>query len=120
MAMAAVVTIPANDMEAMEQISSTALATMRDSGRFSETGMAGIESHADWPLLQRIPMLLSAGIPLPGFRVRDLVGLKPGLTVSSTWSCTDDVPLKVGAVQLSWSEFEVVEQRMAIRLTRLA
>jgi hypothetical protein len=46
--------------------------------------------------------------------------LKPGLTVSSTWSCTDDVPLKVGAVQLSWSEFEVVEQRMAIRLTRLA
>jgi hypothetical protein len=30
------------------------------------------------------------------------------------------VPLTVGGVQLAWSEFEVVEQRMAIRLTRLA
>ena len=43
-----------------------------------------------------------------------------GQMLSSAWLSTDDVPLKIGAVQLSWSEFEVVEQRMAVRLTRLA
>ena len=82
--------------------------------------MATIEEHPDWPLLSRIPMRLIAGIPLPNFRVKDLVGLKSGQLLSSTWLSTDDVPLKIGSVQFSWSEFEVVEQRMAIRLTRLA
>jgi flagellar motor switch protein FliN/FliY len=83
-------------------------------------GMAEIERHAEWPLLQRLPMRLTAAVPLPGFRVRDLLGLKAGSIVESAWHSADDVPLKVGAVQLSWSEFEVVEQRMAIRITRLA
>ncbi len=83
-------------------------------------GMAGVEQHPEWLLLSRLPLRLTAAIPLPGFRVKDLVGLKPGQIVASTWTSSDDVPLKIGAVQLSWSEFEVVEQRMAVRLTRLA
>ena len=83
-------------------------------------GMDRIEEHADWPVLSRIPMRLRATIPLPRFRVRDLLLLKPGQTIESTWLSTDDVPLRVGTVQMSWSEFEVVEQRMAVRLTRLA
>ena len=82
--------------------------------------MATIEQHPDWHLLQRLPMRLTVGIPLPHFRVRDLLVLRPGQVLSSTWVSTEDVPLKIGAVQLSWTEFEVVEQRMAIRLTRLA
>jgi hypothetical protein len=32
---------------------------------------------------------------------------------------TEDVPLMVGQVQLGWSEFEVVDQRLGLRLTRL-
>ena len=118
--MAAVATMPVKDTRAAEPVASTGLTTMREPIRPGAAGMATIEEHPDWPLLQRIPMRLSAAIPLPGFRVRDLVGLKPGLTVASAWLCSDDVPLKIGSVQLSWSEFEVVEQRMAIRLTRLA
>ena len=86
----------------------------------SPAGMDGIEQHADWPLLQRLPMRLAAGVPVPGFRVKDLLALKAGVVIETAWSSGDDVPLKVGAVHLSWSEFEVVEQRMAIRLTRLA
>jgi flagellar motor switch protein FliN/FliY len=84
------------------------------------TGMAGIEHHADWPMLSRLPMLLCAGIPLHKFRVKDLLAIKPGQMIQSDWASTQDVPLKVGGVQLSWIEFEVVEQKMAARLTRLA
>ncbi len=83
-------------------------------------GMAAIEKHPEWTLLSRIPMRLTASVPLPHFRVSDLLNLRPGSMVMSAWPSGDDVELKIGAVQLSWSEFEVVEQRMAIRLTRLA
>jgi len=31
----------------------------------------------------------------------------------------DDVPLSSGNVQLAWSEFEVVDTQLAVRLTRL-
>ena len=82
--------------------------------------MARIEEHPEWALLSRIPMLLTAGVSLPRFRVRDLLALRAGQTIESVSSVTDDVPLKIGAVQLGWIEFEVVEKRMAVRLTRLA
>jgi flagellar motor switch protein FliM len=82
--------------------------------------MATIERHPEWTLLSRIPMRLTASVPMPKFRVSDLLNLRPGSLVLSNWPSGDDVELKIGAVQLSWSEFEVVEQRIAIRLTRLA
>jgi hypothetical protein len=84
------------------------------------TSMEAVEAHAKWPLLARIPMRMSAGIPLTGFKVRDLLALKPGQLITSNWESTADVPLHAGEVQVSWSEFEVVEQRMAVRVTRLA
>lgn len=93
--------------------------TSQAAGAQARIGMDRVEEHGDWPLLSRIPMQLTCSIPLK-FRVYDLLGLRPGQTILSEWTSTDDVPLKIGAVQLSWSEFEVVEQRMAVRLTRLA
>ena len=121
MAHANITTMPHKDARASEAVPSPGLATiMREPLPASVSLMATIEEHPEWPLLSRIPMRLIAGIPLPNFRVKDLVGLKAGQLVSSNWSSTDDVPLKIGSVQLSWSEFEVVEQQMAIRLTRLA
>ena len=82
-------------------------------------GMQRIEEHADWPLLSRIPMRLTAAVPVLRFKVRDLLALKAGVVVATAWSSMEDVPLRMGQVQLSWSEFEVVEGRMAVRLTRL-
>jgi len=119
--MAAIATMPVKEMRVSEPALSAGLATItRESLSGSVSGMATIEEHPDWMLLSRIPMLLTAGIPLPRFRVKDLLGLRAGQILRSNWLSTDDVPLKIGSVQLSWSEFEVVEQRMAIRLTRLA
>ena len=97
-----------------------AVARLEGGLQMQQSAMERIEQHADWPLLQRLPMRLSAGIPLTHFKVKDLLALAPGQIVASGWMVTEDVPLKLGALQLSWSEFEVVEQRMAVRLTRLA
>lgn len=83
-------------------------------------GIAKVEEHRDWEVLSRVPMLLTAGVAVPKFRVRDLLALKPGQMVESVAAISEEVPVKIGAVQLGWIEFEVVEQRMAVRLTRLA
>ena len=71
------------------------------------------------PRVMRLPVELEVAIPLRGFRVRNLLTLDPGGVVESQWTHGDDVPLGAGDVQLAWSEFEVVDTRIAVRLTRL-
>jgi flagellar motor switch/type III secretory pathway protein FliN len=68
----------------------------------------------------RLPVELDVSIPLRDFRVRDLLSLEPGRLIKSEWSSGVDLPLAAGAVQLAWSEFEVIETELVVRLTRLA
>ena len=68
----------------------------------------------------RLPVQLNVGIPIREFRVRDLVMLAPGALIESQWAPGEDVPVASGDTQLAWSEFEVVETQLAVRLTRLA
>ena len=67
----------------------------------------------------RLPVELEVAIPLRKFRVRNLLGLQTGVLVESQWVHGDDVPLGLSNVQLAWSEFDVVETQLAVRLTRL-
>jgi flagellar motor switch/type III secretory pathway protein FliN len=53
------------------------------------------------------------------FRVRNLLALKPGRVIESQWANGEDVPVASGAVQLAWSEFEVIDSQLAVRVTRL-
>jgi hypothetical protein len=78
-----------------------------------------IEHHPEWPLLSRIPLLLTAGIKLPHFKVKDLLALRLESVVETPCGSTADVPLICGDVQMGWAEFEVMEQRLAVRITRL-
>jgi len=80
--------------------------------------MMRIEEHPYWETLSQLRVTLRAGVGLR-FRVRDLLALKEGHVFESLSPATDDVPVKVGQAQLGWSEFEVLQQRMALRLTRL-
>jgi flagellar motor switch protein FliM len=63
---------------------------------------------------------LGVSIPVREFRVRQLLALAPGQVIETRWNHGDDLPLAAGEVQLAWSEFEVVETRLAARVTRLA
>jgi flagellar motor switch protein FliN/FliY len=87
-----------------------------------DTGMAysSMESNPAWPMIERLPVSLGVRVPLRGFTVRKLLGLRCGETVTSAWATTEDVPLQTGTLNVYWGEFEVVDQRIAIRLTRLA
>ncbi len=81
--------------------------------------MMRIEEHPSWETLAQLRVTIRAGSALNRFRVRDLLALKVGQVFESHSPATEDVPVKVGQVQLGWSEFEVLEQKMALRLTRL-
>ena len=83
-------------------------------------GMAQIEQHEHWPVLAQIELRMVALAQVPRFTVRDLLALRPGSVLETEASCAQDVPVRVGGVAFAWSEFEVVEQRLAVRLTRLA
>ena len=80
--------------------------------------MLRIEEHPRWETLSQLSVTMRAGVGLR-FKVRDLLALKEGKVFESLSPATDDVPVRVGRMQLGWSEFEVVDQRIALRLTRL-
>jgi len=73
-----------------------------------------------WLRLEPLPCLLAIEISMPGFTVGDLVQLERGRIIASRWTVGQDVPLRVNGVLIAWSEFEVVENRLAVRLTELA
>ena len=70
--------------------------------------------------VSRLPVELDVSVPVRNFRVRNLLALEPSHLVESGWGHGEDVPLAAGRVQLAWSEFEVVDTQLAVRVTRLA
>lgn len=68
----------------------------------------------------RLPVGLEVTVPVREFRVRNLLALVPGEVIETQWGHGDDLPLSSGDLQLAWSEFEVVDNRLAVRVTRLA
>jgi Type III flagellar switch regulator (C-ring) FliN C-term len=81
---------------------------------------AGATSMFLNPLIARLPIGLDSALPIPGFKVRNLIALTTGTVVETAWGHGDDLPLSAGGVQLAWCEFEVMDSRLAVRITRLA
>ena len=67
-----------------------------------------------------LPVELDVAVPVRDFRVRNLLALEPGQLIETEWAHGEDMPLAAGEVQLAWCEFEVVDSRLAVRITRLA
>jgi flagellar motor switch/type III secretory pathway protein FliN len=70
--------------------------------------------------LALLPVELDVAVPVREFRVRNLLALDGGQVIETQWGHGEDVPLASGEVQLAWSEFEVVESQLGVRVTRLA
>ena len=81
--------------------------------------MLRIEEHREWETLSEMKMTMRAEVLLHRFRVKDVLSLAVGQIFETLSPDTEDVPIRVGNVQLGWGEFEVVDQRMALRVTRL-
>jgi len=70
-------------------------------------------------LAAKLSLQLDLRVPLPSFRVQNLLALEKGQVIESAWPHTEDLPLWSGGVHLVWTEFEVVDQKLAVRITRL-
>jgi flagellar motor switch/type III secretory pathway protein FliN len=103
------------------QTSDLARATERNQAlvRQESPGEEAVESP--FPLLVLgLPVEVDVSVPVRQFRVRHLLALAPGQVIESRWNHGIDLPLAAGDVQLAWTEFEVVDTRLAVRVTRVA
>ncbi len=70
--------------------------------------------------LGRLPMQLDVMVKIHSFRVQDLLSLEKGTVVETEHEHSQDVPVRCGGAPLVWAEFEVLDQQLAVRITRLA
>ena len=67
-----------------------------------------------------LPCTLALDLPVLKFTVGDLLGLTNGSIVETTYHQSSDLPLRVNGQLVGWTEFEVVGERLAVRLTDLS
>jgi len=70
--------------------------------------------------VQWMPFTLSLDLPVVGFTIGDLLRLTKGSIVETATHHTSDVPLRVNQLLIGWTEFEVIGDRMAVRITEQA
>lgn len=66
------------------------------------------------------PLLFEVRLPIRNLRVRDILTLAQGKVFETEWPGDEDIPGSCGGVHLVWTEFEVIEKKLAVRVTRLA
>jgi len=64
-----------------------------------------------------LPCTLSVEVPVVRFTIGDLLGMKQGTIVETSCHHTSDLPLRVNQLLIAWTEFEVVGDRLAVRIT---
>jgi flagellar motor switch/type III secretory pathway protein FliN len=77
-------------------------------------------SAGDKDLLDTMPWLpctLSLDLPIVRFTIGDLLTLNKGSIVETACHHTSDVPLRVNQLLIGWTEFEVIGDRLAVRIT---
>lgn len=67
--------------------------------------------------LSAMPLVLSVELSVVRFTVGDLLQLKVGSIVETASHHTSDVPLRANQLLIGWTEFEVVGERLAVRMT---
>ena len=67
-----------------------------------------------------LPCTVALDIPVVKFTVCDLMTLARGSIVETAYHQSSDLPLRVNGQLVGWTEFEVVGERLAVRLTDLS
>ena len=89
----------------------------------TEATPAAKQSPADkgmWTEALWLPCRLTVDLPIPQFTIGDLMRLDVKSVVDSLWAESGDLPIRVNGQLIGWGEFEVVGDRLAVRLTELA
>lgn len=64
-----------------------------------------------------LPCTLTLEVPVVRFTIGDLLALKEGSIVETGCHHTSDVPLRVNQLLIGWTEFDVIGDRLAVRIT---
>jgi flagellar motor switch/type III secretory pathway protein FliN len=75
---------------------------------------------AVWERAMDLPCQLAVDVPLPQFKISDWLRLQRESVIDSHCPVSADVPLRANGVLIAWTEFEVVGDRLAVRVTELA
>jgi flagellar motor switch/type III secretory pathway protein FliN len=83
---------------------------------------AGHDAGEDerWKRVLGLPCEFIVDLPVPGFKIADLLKMRKGSVINAHWRVGQDVPLRLNGTLIGWSEFEVVGDSLAVRLTELA
>jgi flagellar motor switch/type III secretory pathway protein FliN len=67
-----------------------------------------------------LPCNLTVEIPVVRFTIENLLSLTIGSIVSTACHHTSDVPLRVNQLLIGWTEFDVIGDHLAVRITEQA
>jgi flagellar motor switch/type III secretory pathway protein FliN len=73
-----------------------------------------------WKLVEEFECELTVELPMPDFTIGDLLKLREGSVIAARLRVGRDVPLRLNGTLIGWIEFELVGERLAVRLTELA
>ncbi|MGA2096661.1 MAG: FliM/FliN family flagellar motor C-terminal domain-containing protein [Candidatus Acidiferrum sp.] len=72
-----------------------------------------------WEEANFLPCVLSVDLKVMTFTVRDLLRLETGVVLETESDNSADVPVVVNSQRIGWAEFEVIGQKLGIRITEL-
>ena len=64
-----------------------------------------------------LPCTLTLELPVVNFTIADLMKLAPGAIVETACHHTSDVPLRANQLLIGWTEFDVIDDHLAVRIT---
>lgn len=98
----------------------SAAAQPQPAAPVESSAFAAAPAPVSTDLLDTMPWLpcdLTLDIPVVRFTIGDLLALKEGSIVETACHHTSDVPLRVNRLLIGWTEFDVIDDRLAVRIT---
>lgn len=100
-------------------MASTTSGPLMDAPPFSGPRIGSSRAKAPEEILPWLTCTLALDVPVLAFTVEGLLKLGPGSLVRTSFHQSSDIPLHVNGVAMAWTEFEVVGDSLAARITDL-
>jgi flagellar motor switch protein FliN len=86
----------------------------------AETAPAQLATdEAKWRQFNWLPFDLALELPVTKFTIRDLLQLRSGSVVQTSYSRGAEIPLLANGQLIGWAEFEPVGDYIGVRITEL-
>jgi len=97
-----------------------ALTTVTEAAARSTPAAPAPKPDDGWAGLLRISLPVAIEAPIVGLTVRELFRLEKGSLVATSQSTEANVPVRAGGALIGWGEFQVVGDKLSVRVAELA